>query len=94
MFAPIHHDTIASCAVLAQEHPDAARDIPKTSSPPKQSPCTISVSGTAATPHPLISPPSREGHPSDHLNTRPPLLIASRTSPMRRCKSVVLTAER
>lgn len=43
MLATIHHHIAASCAVFAQEHADDTYDPP--------------LSGTAATPHPLSSPP-------------------------------------
>jgi hypothetical protein len=48
-------------------------DDPRQSSPslamflPPVPPWTIPFLGTAATPHPLISPPSREGHPAGSL---------------------------
>jgi hypothetical protein len=52
----VHHDT-AACAVFAQEHLDDAFDLPTAASPPEWFPWGFPLSGTAATPHPLSSPP-------------------------------------
>ena len=76
MLATIHHHIAASCAVFAQEHADDTYDPP--------------LSGTAATPHPLSSPPRGEGHPS----ALTPLLTTSHTSSIQIGRNVALTAER
>jgi hypothetical protein len=57
MLAPIHPHMAASCAVFAQEHVDDARGIPIASMLPKRSPSLIPLSGPAATPDLLGSPP-------------------------------------
>jgi hypothetical protein len=74
MLAPIHPHTAAFYAVFAQERANAARGIPTTMLP-NRSPSLIPLSGPAATPDPLSSPPRGEGHPSDDLTTRTLLLI-------------------
>jgi len=57
MLVPIHHHIAAFCAVFAQEHADAARSFPTASVRPKWFSCAPPLSGTAATPDPLSSPP-------------------------------------
>ncbi len=64
MLALIRHDTAAPCVVRAQEYTGDARDIPIAASPPKWSPYASPLSGTAPTPHPLLTPPHGEGPPS------------------------------
>src|SRR5688572_18739545 len=50
------------CVVLGQEHTHDAPDIPPASSHPERYPRVIPLSGTAATPHPPLTPPRGEGH--------------------------------
>jgi hypothetical protein len=65
ILAPHHHDTAAASAVLAEEHMPDAHDLSTASSPYERSPNVIPLSSTAPTPHPLSSPPRREGHLAD-----------------------------
>jgi hypothetical protein len=67
MLAPVHHDTVASCAILAEGHLDEVCDFPPASSHRARSSGVIPLFGTAATPDPLIPPPRGEGHHSDHF---------------------------
>jgi hypothetical protein len=55
----------AAYAVLAEEHMPDAHDLSTASSPYERSPNVIPLSSTAPTPHPLSSPPRREGHLPD-----------------------------
>src|SRR5262245_60830401 len=61
MLTPIHHDAAISCGVLAQEHPNDARDNSTVSTLPERSPCDLPFARTAATPHPPLTPPCGEG---------------------------------
>jgi hypothetical protein len=65
MLATLHYHIAASCAVSTQEHADDTYDLPTASTLSEPSPYVIPLSGTAATPDPLISPPREEGHLSD-----------------------------
>jgi hypothetical protein len=65
ILAPHHHDTAAAYAVLAEEHMPDAHNFSTASSPYERSPTVIPLSRTAPTPHPLSSPPRREGHLAD-----------------------------
>jgi hypothetical protein len=66
MLASIHHHIAASCAVCAQEHADDTHNLPTASTLPEGFPHPLPLSGAAATPDPLSSPPRGEGHPSGH----------------------------
>jgi hypothetical protein len=77
-----------------QEHANDPYDLPTASALPEWFPGTLPLSGTAATPKPLIPPSHGEGYLSDYLNTRLPLLIVSCTSPMQIGRNIILTAER
>jgi hypothetical protein len=93
MLASIQNRSAACCAVVAREHAHAARGFPTIAPRPQWVPCALPLSGSAATPDPLNSPPHGEGHPSDAF-TSTPLRPTSRPVPIRLCKRVVLTAAR
>jgi len=61
MFTLMHYDTIASSPEQAQEHTNAARDIPADFHASTRSPSVIPLSGTAATLDPPLSPSLPDG---------------------------------